>query len=346
MAEVKKARLFLRRGTDTDRIATTLCEGELGYSTDAFRVIVGDGTTAGGRSLGTTVFVSAGSLARHFHTKLTTASAGGLAHTGDLAVFPALAYFKADGATASSPSASATTVMLLTGSTPNDTTSWVSINSGIPWGNLHVQADDITGDYISGGNISGDVTFSGTINTTKITTTSAIVSDLAGTGHRNVFVTSTGQLTAEDNVGDGKTADGTLQFLSSPLSLSKTDAASAGPTSTPYWFTCTNPAGIPRNATVGLFQFVWPGHATNAGAGEHHVLEVRKGSGTTTLSAAYERASVTTGETAGGAVQFNCPLSSDNTNVKFQYRLRLATEAIPSTTVFDNGHNLSMLGYM
>lgn len=43
MAEVKKARLFLRRGTDTDRIATILCEGELGYSTDAFRVVVGDG---------------------------------------------------------------------------------------------------------------------------------------------------------------------------------------------------------------------------------------------------------------------------------------------------------------
>ena len=29
MAEVKKARLFLRRGTDTDRKLTTLCEGEL-----------------------------------------------------------------------------------------------------------------------------------------------------------------------------------------------------------------------------------------------------------------------------------------------------------------------------
>ena len=36
MAEVKKARLFLRRGTDTDRKTTTLCEGELGYSTDAY----------------------------------------------------------------------------------------------------------------------------------------------------------------------------------------------------------------------------------------------------------------------------------------------------------------------
>ena len=190
MAEVKKARLFLRRGTDVDRIATILCEGELGYSTDAFRVVVGDGNTDGGISLGTTIHVSGGP---HFHTKLTTASAGGLAHTGDLAVFPAEPYQNAVGAGASYtvyPGLSSTTVMLLTGSTPEDPSSWVSINSGIPWGNLHVQVDDITGDYISGGDISGDVTFSGTINTTKTTTTSAIVSDLAGTGNRNVFVTS------------------------------------------------------------------------------------------------------------------------------------------------------------
>ena len=34
MAEVKKARLFLRRGTDTDRKTTVLCEGELGYCGD------------------------------------------------------------------------------------------------------------------------------------------------------------------------------------------------------------------------------------------------------------------------------------------------------------------------
>ena len=356
MAEVKKARLFLRRGTDTDRKTTTLCEGELGYSTDAFRVVVGDGTVVGGRTVGTTVFISGGSLAQGFHTRLTDAASyaplapglqsTGLAMIGDLTVSPAAPYFKADGVGISTPSPSATTIMMLTGGNVEFGYNWVAVNSGIPWGNIHVQTDDIKGDYISGGDISGDVTFSGTINTTKTTTTSAIVTDLAGTGNRNVFVTSTGQLTAEDNVGDGKTADGTLRFLSSPVTISHTDAASAGPISTPYWFTCSDPAGIPKNATVGLFQFVWPGHATNAAAGDHHVLEVRKGSGTTALSAAYERSSVTTGETAGGAVQFNCPLSSDNTNVRFQYRLRLATEAIPSTTVFDNGHTLSMLGYM
>ena len=37
MAEVKKARIFLRRGTDADRLQTDLCEGELGYSTDGKR---------------------------------------------------------------------------------------------------------------------------------------------------------------------------------------------------------------------------------------------------------------------------------------------------------------------
>jgi len=161
MAEVKKARLFLRRGTDTDRKLTTLCEGELGYSTDAFRVVVGDGATAGGRSLGATVFVSAGSLASNFHTKLTTASADGLALAGDFAVFPASAYKKADGSTNSVPSASATNVMLLTGANVGEGTSWVAVNSGIPYGNIDVQDNDISGDYVSGGIITAPITLSG-----------------------------------------------------------------------------------------------------------------------------------------------------------------------------------------
>jgi len=333
MAEVKKARLFLRRGTDTDRIATILCEGELGYSTDAFRVVVGDGTTDGGISLGTTVFVSAGSLARHFHTKLTTAAADGLAHTGDLAVFPALQYFKANGVTTSTPHASATCVMLLTGTDPSATTSWVSINSGIPFGNIHVQNDDITGDYISGGNISGDVTFSGTINTTKTTTTSAIVSDLAGTGNRNVFVTSTGQLTAEDNLGDGKTADGTLQFLASPVEISKSDALTACD-----WLNYQNPGGVPKNATVGLFQFVWYDETSS-----DDILMFRNkpaSSSGVELSAAFSGKS----DGDGGATQFYSPLSGTSSEVGFDFKM---FNGIDTTTAsWNNGHNLSMLGYM
>ena len=345
MAEVKKARLFLRRGTDTDRLDTTLCEGELGYSTDAFRVVIGDGTTAGGRSLGATVHVSGGSLSRHFHTKLTTASSedvavtvGQLAHTGDLAVFPALQYFKADGATTSTPHASATCVMLLTGTDPSATTSWVSINSGIPWGNLHVQVDDITGDYISGGDISGDVTFSGTINTTKTTTTSAIVTDLAGTGNRNVFVTSTGQLTAEDNVGDGKTADGTLQFLSSPVQISKSEALTACD-----WLNYQNPSGVPKNATAGLFQFVWYDNTST-----DDILMIRNkpaSSSGVELSAAFSGLS----DGDGSATQFFSPLSSNgevgNDGV-VGFDFKMFNGADTTTACWDDGHVLIMLGYM
>ena len=114
MAEVKKARLFLRRGTDTDRKTTTLCQGELGYSTDAFRVFVGDGSTTGGKTVGNFVYVSGGSLGTNFHTNLTTASANGRAHKGDIAIFPAQSYFKADGTTSVTPHVSASTVMILT----------------------------------------------------------------------------------------------------------------------------------------------------------------------------------------------------------------------------------------
>lgn len=358
MAEVKKARLFLRRGTDTDRKTTTLCEGELGYSTDAFRVVVGDGSTAGGRSLGMTMHVSGGSKVPDygFHERLHTASAydngtGGLAMQGDIAVFPATMYTNVTGGTVY-PGPSATTVMLLTGTDATDGTSWVSINSGIPWGNLTVSADDISGDKIHGGDVSGGVTFSGTISTTSMSGGSAFVVGMKGTGNRNVVVTAGGQLSA--NTDSVAFADGTLKFLSSPVTISTTEAASAGPTtdfysdgSTDFWFTYTNPTGVPKTATGGLFQFVWPGHATKATAGKQHLFEMRKGLGSTALSAAYERASTTTGETAGGSVQITCPLSSyTDGSVKFQYRLRQTDETNPATAVFNNGHTITMLGYM
>ena len=298
-------------------------------------MVVGDGTTDGGISLGTTVFVSGGSLARHFHTNLTTASGGGVAHTGDLAVFPALTYFKADGVTTSTTSnASATCVMLLTGTDPSVTASWVSINSGIPWGNLQVQNDDITGDYISGGSISGDVTFSGTINTTKTTTTSAIIGSLGGSnGNRNVFVTSTGQLTAEGNIGDGKTADGTLQFLASPVEISKSEALTACD-----WLNYQNPSGVPKNATVGLFQFVWYDETSS-----DDILMLRNkpaSSSGVELSAAFSGKS----DGDGGATQFYSPLSGTSSEVGFDFKM---FNGIDTTTAsWNNGHNLSMLGYM
>ena len=48
-------KLKIRRGTDSQRKAVILEQGELGYTTDTARVFVGDGTTAGGRSVGSVV---------------------------------------------------------------------------------------------------------------------------------------------------------------------------------------------------------------------------------------------------------------------------------------------------
>lgn len=166
MAEVKKARLFLRRGSDTDRRDTVLCQGELGYSTDAFRIFIGDGSTEGGKSVGSFMYVSGGANSTNFHTNLTTASANGRAHKGDIAIFPAQSYTNAAGGTVT-PHASASTVMILTAATTADgneqatASSWVAVNSGIPFGNIDVGDDDISGDKVHGGVISGPITLSG-----------------------------------------------------------------------------------------------------------------------------------------------------------------------------------------
>ena len=45
-------KLKIRRGTDSQRKSVVLEQGELGYTTDTSRVFVGDGTTAGGRPVG------------------------------------------------------------------------------------------------------------------------------------------------------------------------------------------------------------------------------------------------------------------------------------------------------
>jgi len=361
MAEVKKARLFLRRGTDTDRKTTTLCEGELGYSTDAFRVVVGDGTVVGGRTVGTTVFISGGSLAQGFHTRLTDAASyaplapglqsTGLAMIGDLTVSPAAPYFKADGVGISTPSPSATTIMMLTGGNVEFGYNWVAVNSGIPWGNIHVQTDDIKGDYISGGDISGDVTFSGTVDTPSVTGTDVYVRGLvkAGAGNRSVVVTAGGKLLATEAVDGGAViADGGLKFLPATVEVSQSHVAHSA-----NWTTSQNWSGVPRAdgdaATIGLFQFVYRGYAAGVGSDKHHLLEVRQGSAATTptLTAAYERVD-SSDTTNGGAVQFSCPLSSISGDIRMQYRMRIEGELGGSITtdVFDGGHDLRIIGYM
>ena len=163
MAEVKKARLFLRRGLDTDRLLTVLCEGELGYSTDAFRVVVGDGTTLGGKNIDSKVFVK--TTASYDTTLLSAASAAGYAMHGDLAVFPSDVYNNAAGVANTIDSTHALTVKMLTGSDNSAAASWVNINDNIPFGNISVSADDITGDYLSGGTISGPISVIGSSTT-------------------------------------------------------------------------------------------------------------------------------------------------------------------------------------
>lgn len=204
MAEVKKARLFLRRGSDTDRKLTTLCEGELGYSTDAFRVVVGDGSTVGGKSLGTTVFLTGGNNLDTYQTTLTEASAAGYAHKGDLALFPAHTYLNAAGGSVTVAN-SATVVMMLTGADGSGGTasSWVALNSGIPWGNLHVGDNDISGDKIHGGTISGDITLAGTLSCMAVSAqgdvrVASLTASSPTAANRSVVADATGKLLAVD----------------------------------------------------------------------------------------------------------------------------------------------------
>jgi len=348
MAEVKKARLFLRRGTDTDRKTTTLCEGELGYSTDAFRVVVGDGTVVGGRTVGTTVFISGGSLAQGFHTRLTDAASyaplapglqsTGLAMIGDLTVSPAAPYFKADGVGISTPSPSATTIMMLTGGNVEFGYNWVAVNSGIPWGNIHVQTDDIKGDYISGGDISGDVTFSGTVDTPSVTGTDVYVRGLvkAGAGNRSVVVTAGGKLLATEAVDGGAViADGGLKFLTAPVTISVNPAGSAC-----NWLTYKDPSGVPTDASVGLFQFSWKRSPTTNPATQ--AFYMRKSSGSSTLSATITRDEDTI---TSGSQQIFCPLDNSGAGVNVDFKLDDGAAGYV-TPIFTAGYELRMIGYM
>ena len=54
--DIKVIKLKIRRGTDADRKLIKLDEGELGYTTDTYRVFVGDGVLSGGRVVGNKIF--------------------------------------------------------------------------------------------------------------------------------------------------------------------------------------------------------------------------------------------------------------------------------------------------
>jgi hypothetical protein len=55
MPEQTIIKLKIRRGTDSQRRAVILEQGELGYTTDTARVFIGDGTTSGGRPVGSVI---------------------------------------------------------------------------------------------------------------------------------------------------------------------------------------------------------------------------------------------------------------------------------------------------
>jgi len=55
MPDITIIKLKIRRGTDAQRREIVLEQGELGYTTDTQRVFIGDGNTAGGTSIGTTI---------------------------------------------------------------------------------------------------------------------------------------------------------------------------------------------------------------------------------------------------------------------------------------------------
>ena len=159
MATVKKARLFLRRGTDAQRGNTTFCEGELGYSTDAFRVYIGDGETKGGLSLGTKVFVLS---ANNTHTKLNGSTYNGTvvsAMSGDIAISTPASYTNEKSVTVN-PLPGSSAVLLLTGADPSNNDSWVGLNSAIPYNQLVIGDNDISADKIHDGTISGTVNIS------------------------------------------------------------------------------------------------------------------------------------------------------------------------------------------
>jgi len=72
-------KLLVRRGLDTDRVKTTLANGELGYTTDEKRLFVGDGSTPGGKLAG-----NLGGVAAKGKENLATYSPQFIPRSGDL----------------------------------------------------------------------------------------------------------------------------------------------------------------------------------------------------------------------------------------------------------------------
>jgi hypothetical protein len=209
MAEVKKARIFLRRGTDADRLQTDLCEGELGYSTDGKRVFVGDGSTDGGKSLGSsTIFKAEG----FDTTTLTAVSSNGRAEVGDFVFTHAADYEITTINPAATPDTitpnnSFGTVYTLSAIDSSDgSLTWVPVNSAIPLNHIDLPDNGINGDKIHGGDISGAVTFSDSITALSSISLSGVAvsaenaASLAGSVIYPLGITANAEVTAVSSI--------------------------------------------------------------------------------------------------------------------------------------------------
>ena len=360
MAEVKKARLFLRRGTDTDRKTTTLCEGELGYSTDAFRVFVGDGSTEGGLVLGNTAFVSAG---KNFNTDLSEASAAGLAHTGDIAIFPADDY-TTGGSSSTINSGHATTVMILTGTNPATASHWVNVNNNIPFGNVSVSADDISGDMIHGGDISGDLTFSSDITALSAVTIPHIrnTAEDAATLDNNAAniwplgITGSSELTAVSSIASFSNNSGAggagIQFVStvgSPLS----GMSSTGGLKTPTHGAWSDALiltgkGVPTTATTVILSIMIERYNRIPASGDMNndkraILYVSP-DGTTSIMEA-SSLKVASKEHISTTTQVFCPINTSDNSIKI--KINEFWGQITSSGSDDHGQwEINVVGYV
>lgn len=205
MAEEKKARIFLRRGLDADRQNTKLCEGELGYSTDAKRVFVGDDST-GGLPLSVTHFIPNGTSI----TTLNDVTVSRRAEIGDFAAVESVNYNLEDvnvnltGNTVIAADANFATLYSLSARDNANNLTWMALNSGIPLTHINIPLDGLSADQVHGGDFSGDVTFSGTVCAASLTAVNLSAQgisalDLAGSGTRVVYATSTGELSTKDS---------------------------------------------------------------------------------------------------------------------------------------------------
>ena len=342
MATVKKARLFLRRGTDTDRKNTVLCSGELGYSTDAFRVFVGDGTK-GGNPVGVTTFMSAGSA---FQTDLVEASAAGYAFKGDFALFPAKTYANLNSVQIT-PSPHFSVAMVLTGTDgsgsgkANQTGSWVALNSGIPFGNITVGDDEISADKIHGGTFSGDINFAMSSATTQISSLSvshltAINATVSGAGSGNRYVLSDPNGKLFNSAESYTTANNGINWLTTYYQITSVAASTATLPGHNQDHEYTLPAGVPSAARSVLLTGKWARNDRFSSTGMGILY-----AGDTTAHFILDQAWIADNERAAGAFQSWIPIGASK-KIKIKFNDKWAELANNSSSSW----SLSAIGWM